>query len=654
MADRSPGRPAALRLTRSAEGEASPRFLPDGSLLFTSRRPDPEAGQAPRDGAAADVGALWLLPPGGGEARVVAALPGGITAAEVAAGTGAVVVSSPVLPVRPSDSTAADDARLRKERDDAGVTAILHESAPVRFWDHDLGPDQVRLFLVGPDRLIEAERLRTPAGTEDPGPFSGMRDLTPEPGRALDEETFELSPDGGLGADRLVAMGSRRAVARRAGGHRRGQREAPGAAQRAGVQLRGSPRLARRPAHRACQRETQNTAELPPDVTLVPLAVNGAGAAGGNRAATCCPAWTGGLREAAWSRDSAAVYFAADDAGRRPVFRADASDRRGQAGDRRRRCVHRPEPVAGRTVPVRPAVGGGLAAHPGAHRTGRGRGRPGPAGGAGRAADRAGPGGGGAGGRRRRPADPVLAGAARRRVGRQPGAAAAVGARRPHEQLERLVVAVEPVADGRPRLRRAAAGPGAVHRLRPAVHRPGLPRWGERPFGDIMAATEPALARPDIDAERVGMMGGSYGGYMANWMAGHTERFQAIVSHAGLWALDQMFGTTDHPMFWRPQFGDPLTQPEMYEANSPHRHIEKIRTPMLVIHGNKDYRVPVSEALRLWWDLSRYGMEAKFLYFPDENHWILTPGNARIWYETVLAFLAQHVLGQPWQRPALL
>jgi hypothetical protein len=67
-----------------------------------------------------------------------------------------------------------------------------------------------------------------------------------------------------------------------------------------------------------------------------------------------------------------------------------------------------------------------------------------------------------------------------------------------------------------------------------------------------------------------------------------------------------------------------------------------------------EHRVPVSEALRLWWDLSRYGIEAKFLYFPDENHWILTPGNARIWYETVFAFLAQHVLGREWERPALL
>ena len=75
---------------------------------------------------------------------------------------------------------------------------------------------------------------------------------------------------------------------------------------------------------------------------------------------------------------------------------------------------------------------------------------------------------------------------------------------------------------------------------------------------------------------------------------------------------------------------------------------------MLVIHGDKDYRVPVGEALRLWSDLSLAGAEAKFLYFPDENHWILNPGHAVIWYETVLAFLAQHVLGEEWQRPRLL
>jgi dipeptidyl aminopeptidase/acylaminoacyl peptidase len=188
----------------------------------------------------------------------------------------------------------------------------------------------------------------------------------------------------------------------------------------------------------------------------------------------------------------------------------------------------------------------------------------------------------------------------------------------------------------------------------------GHDSWGQRPFDDLMAITDVAAARPDIDDTRTAAMGGSYGGYMANWIAGHTDRFQAIVSHAGLWALDQMFGTTDLPMYWRRHFGEPLGQPDRYLANSPHRHLSDVRTPMLVIHGDKDYRVPIGEALRLWADLTgpaappELAGGPKFLYFPSENHWILTPGHAIAWYETVLAFLAHHVLGEPWQRPDLL
>src|SRR6476620_2584756 len=138
----------ARRLTRSAEGEGTPRFLPDGSLLFTSRRADPAAKKDPD---ASDVAALWLLPAAGGEARVVAALPGGVTVAEVARDAGAIVVGAPVLPGAGNGDSVADDVRLRPERKDAGSTAILHESAPVRFWDHDLGPDQPRLFALDLD-----------------------------------------------------------------------------------------------------------------------------------------------------------------------------------------------------------------------------------------------------------------------------------------------------------------------------------------------------------------------------------------------------------------------------------------------------------------------------------------------------------------------
>jgi dipeptidyl aminopeptidase/acylaminoacyl peptidase len=182
----------------------------------------------------------------------------------------------------------------------------------------------------------------------------------------------------------------------------------------------------------------------------------------------------------------------------------------------------------------------------------------------------------------------------------------------------------------------------------------GYAAWGGTPFTDVMAITDVVAGRPDIDGIRTAMMGGSYGGYMANWIAGHTDRFQAIVSHAGLWALDQMFGTTDGPAFWRRHFGDFATQPERYIENSPHLHVDKIVTPMLIIHGDKDYRVPVGEALRLWWDLMSRSKRAKFLYFPDENHWILKPADVTVWYDTVLAFLAEHVLGEEWQQPELL
>jgi len=149
-------------------------------------------------------------------------------------------------------------------------------------------------------------------------------------------------------------------------------------------------------------------------------------------------------------------------------------------------------------------------------------------------------------------------------------------------------------------------------------------------------------------------MGGSFGGYMANWIAGHTDRFGAIVSHAGVWALDQAFGTTDNPAFGHRIFGHPATEPERYLANSPHLHADNITTPMLIIHGDRDYRVPVGEALRMYADLSGRGKRIRFLYFPDENHWILKPGDIRVWYETVFAFLAENVLGEPWRRPDLL
>jgi dipeptidyl aminopeptidase/acylaminoacyl peptidase len=160
--------------------------------------------------------------------------------------------------------------------------------------------------------------------------------------------------------------------------------------------------------------------------------------------------------------------------------------------------------------------------------------------------------------------------------------------------------------------------------------------------------------RTDVDKSRTALMGGSFGGYMANWVAGKTDRFRCIVTHASLWDLKPFHGTTDDGVFWEREIGDPYRQPENYVRQSPAENIGAIKTPMLVIHGEQDFRVPVSEALKLWTDLHRHGVEAKFLYFRDENHWILKPQNSRIWYATVLAFLDQYVLDKAWERPALL
>src|SRR5664280_1697942 len=182
----------------------------------------------------------------------------------------------------------------------------------------------------------------------------------------------------------------------------------------------------------------------------------------------------------------------------------------------------------------------------------------------------------------------------------------------------------------------------------------GWGSWGQAPYTDLLAAVDAAEARPDIDASRTAAMGGSFGGYMANWVAGHTDRFRCIVTHASIWALEQFHGTTDNAAYWEYQFGDPYVDDSRYVENSPNRHLGAIRTPMLVIHGENDDRVPVGESLRLYTDLKRHQVDARLLLFPDEHHWVLRPGNSRVWYQTVFAFVDHYVLGKEWARPDLL
>ena len=132
-------------------------------------------------------------------------------------------------------------------------------------------------------------------------------------------------------------------------------------------------------------------------------------------------------------------------------------------------------------------------------------------------------------------------------------------------------------------------------------------------------------------------------------------RFRAIVTHASLWALDGFGPTTDAAFYWQREM-----TARMGEENSPHRFVEQIVTPMLVIHGDRDYRVPISEGLALWWALNEKhegepaDLPHRFLYFPDENHWILSPQHAKVWYDTVIEFLAAHREGRAMETPELL
>jgi len=161
--------------------------------------------------------------------------------------------------------------------------------------------------------------------------------------------------------------------------------------------------------------------------------------------------------------------------------------------------------------------------------------------------------------------------------------------------------------------------------------------WGGAPFEDLMKGLDYAeKTYPFIDKDRECALGASYGGYMANWILGHTDRFKCIVSHDGMFNTDSAWGTTEELWFNNWEFkGTPYTNPEMYEKWSPRNAAKNFKTPTLVIHGQLDYRLDVSEGFQLFTTLQTMGVPSKMLYFPDEGHWVQKPQNAQLWYKTV-------------------
>ncbi|MHA7223993.1 prolyl oligopeptidase family serine peptidase [Arthrobacter sp. RHLT1-20] len=633
----------ARRITRSAKGEAGAVFAASGDLYFTSARPDPESPDAD------PVNALWMLAAGGGEARVVLSRGGGVSAVLAAKEAEAVFVAASVL----GGSTDEDnDGERRKARKDNKVAAILHSGYPVRYWDADLGPAQPRLFAVEPGGEQEPGR---PATVDAAAPAT-LRNLTPDAGNGLRDADPVVSPDGKTiysSFNKPLANANSRSVLvaiDAATGTRKVLLDTEGLSYFPGPVSPDNRTL-------VVLSESDTTPFAAPQVRLHLLDVSDAAAE--NALTPLARDWDRWPRPAAWLPDGSAILVTADEDGASPVFRITVSGEAGGTG----RVTRLTADAAAYTDVVISPDGRSAFALRSSYAF---------------------------------PAEAVRISLASGDVARLPAPS-----ERPRYQgaLQRVettaadgtrVPAYLALPDGAsagnpaPLLLWIHGGPlgswnawtwrwnpwllvargYAVLLPDPALStgygqhhiQRGWGEWGKAPFTDLMAITDAVVQRPDIDETRTAAMGGSFGGYMANWVAGHTDRFKAIVTHASLWALDQFGPTTDAAQYWLKEM-----TADMALENSPHLHVENIITPMLVIHGDKDYRVPIGEGLRLWYELlSKSQLAAdengetdhRFLYFPDENHWILQPQHAKIWYGVVEHFLARHVLDKDLPVPA--
>ncbi|HEX4543710.1 MAG TPA: S9 family peptidase, partial [Candidatus Acidoferrum sp.] len=171
--------------------------------------------------------------------------------------------------------------------------------------------------------------------------------------------------------------------------------------------------------------------------------------------------------------------------------------------------------------------------------------------------------------------------------------------------------------------------------------------WGGKAYVDEMNGIDFVLKKyPHIDGSRMAAAGGSYGGYLADWLATHTGRFKAIISHAGVYDKVSMFATEELWFEEHDMQGTPWTNPESYKKWSPSTYVGKLgefKTPTLVVAGERDYRVPYTQSLEFFNALQRQGVPSKLVVFPDEGHWVLKPQNSQFWYKTFLDWLALYV-----------
>ncbi|ORI17204.1 S9 family peptidase [Rhodococcus sp. 1168] len=606
------GSAPARRLTWSEHGESGPAFSAAGDLYFLRRTSQDDESSA-----------VWCLPAGGGEAHVVSKRGAGFSGLKAATRSPRFVATSDVMR---SAGTEEEDERLRQLRKDKKVGAILHAGYPVRHWDQDLGPATPHLYVGDGD--------------------GDARRVTPAAEGALHEASYSISADGSFVVSTWTvrgALATSRTVLVRVDldtGTRTTIVDDDGADL-------GSPSISPDGSRVVFVRESLSTPEQAPRMTLQQYVFED------RTVSDLAPEWDRWPSNPVWLSDGTGVLVVADDRGRAPVFLVrDGAATPVTTTDSAYSHLH----VASTGV-----VFALEASY-------------------------------------RQPLHPV-------RIDIESGAVHPLTLPDPLPTLPGTLTEVETITeDGRhvrawlalpadasesaqaPLLLWVHGGPlsswntwswrwnpwvmvaqgYAVLLPDPALSTGygqsfvdrGWGRWGKEPFTDLMAVTDAAAALEEVDGTRTAAMGGSFGGYMANWIAGHTDRFDAIVTHAGLWALDQFGPTTDAAYYWQREMS-----PEMAFENSPHLYVADIDTPMLVIHGDKDYRVPIGEGLRLWFELlSESGLptddegmtDHRLLYFPSENHWVLGPQHAKIWYGVVLSFLSEHVLGIETEIPEIL
>lgn len=609
---------ATVQLTRGDSKESAPCFRPDGALAFLSNR-KPQLGTADED--ADQRMQIWLLPAEGGEPRQLTDEPLGVEAFRFAPHADRLIYTAPVI----AGVAHEDQRKTAAERTKKGPSVRRYTEQPVRHWDHWLHENDAHAFT----HLIACD-----------AEGGGRTDLTPGARRELAiEPAFDVKPDGcevaltwqSLGADR--ELDTALAIIDAASGALR--LVAPGAAGNL-----ESPRYA--PDGQLYALHSARSAQSAPQPRVVRVAADGA-------LTTLAAHWDGWPAIGDFSADSRTLFFAADHDGHVPVFALDLE--------------------AGSIAPWADTLGGGahgelaalpdgrlacvrstlldapechvIAAHTGTAPLARLSGF-----------------------------TPATAWAEIERIDvpSTDGTRVQAWITRPrhatgplpvllwihggpigmssdgwHWRWNALLAAAQGYMVVQPNPRGSTGfGQAFIQGIWGNV-------WGAQCYADLMAVTDAIEARPDADADagRIMAMGGSFGGYMSNWIGTQTDRFKCLITHASIVTMAQFTGTTDHPAWWYLELGgeNPYAGRERFDRYAPIAHITQWKTPTLIIHGERDYRCPVGEALNLFEALRYHAVPAELMIFPDENHWILKPRNIVAWYEGVLDYLARHLRG---------